>query len=75
MVRGQDSYSISKISREAVARFCPKPLNLPTVIARMGAAYRLRGSVPIWHLHAITGPCRANWHDGVQRMAEHFYPE
>lgn len=62
-VPGQDPYSISKISQEAVARFCARSLNLPTVIARMGAAYGLRGGVPVWHLHAIANgePVKTRW--------------
>jgi nucleoside-diphosphate-sugar epimerase len=63
MVPGQDPYSISKISQEAVARFCARSLNLPTVIARMGAAYGLRGGMPVWHLHAIASgePVPTRW--------------
>jgi nucleoside-diphosphate-sugar epimerase len=40
----QPTYSISKISDEAVARFCARQLNLPVVITRMNAAYGPVGS-------------------------------
>jgi nucleoside-diphosphate-sugar epimerase len=63
MVPGQAPYSISKISQEAVARFCARAFNLPTVIARMGSAYGLRGGMPVWHLHAIAEgkPVQTRW--------------
>jgi nucleoside-diphosphate-sugar epimerase len=48
-----ESYSISKISEEAVARFCARAFNLPVTIARMGAAYGPRGGLPIAHLQAL----------------------
>jgi nucleoside-diphosphate-sugar epimerase len=38
------TYSISKISEEAVARTCARQFNLPTVIVRMNAAYGDSGS-------------------------------
>ena len=48
-----ESYSIAKISEEAVARFCARAFNLPVTIARMGAAYGPRGGLPINHLEAL----------------------
>jgi len=48
-----ESYSISKISEEAVARFCARAFNLPVVIARMGSAYGPGGGLPIQHLNAL----------------------
>ena len=53
MLPGQLPYSISKISEEAVARYCAWSFDLPVTIARMGAAYGEQGGLPIWHLHAI----------------------
>ncbi len=63
MLPGQAPYSISKISEEAVARFCARSFNLPSTIARMGSAYGLRGGVPVWHLHAIAAgePVQTRW--------------
>jgi nucleoside-diphosphate-sugar epimerase len=62
-VPNQAPYSISKISQEAVARFCARAFGLPTVIARMGSAYGLRGGLPVWHLHAIAQgkPVQTRW--------------
>lgn len=48
-----ETYSVSKIAEEAVARYCARSLGLPTTIARMGAAYGDQGGLPIWHLHSI----------------------
>jgi nucleoside-diphosphate-sugar epimerase len=63
MIPGQAPYSISKISEEAVARFCARSFKLPTVIARMGSAYGLRGGMPVWHLQAIAEgrPVQTRW--------------
>lgn len=47
------SYSVSKISEEAVARTCARLFGLPVTIARMGAAYGPRGGLPINHLDAL----------------------
>ncbi len=62
-IPNQAPYSISKISQEAVARFAARAFNLPTVIARMGSAYGLRGGVPVWHLQAIAEgrPVQTRW--------------
>jgi len=46
-------YSVSKIAEEGVARYCARSFNLPTTIARMGAAYSDQGGVPVIHLDAI----------------------
>ncbi len=63
MVPTQAPYSISKISQEAVARFCARSFDLPITIARMGSAYGVRGGVPVWNLHAIAAgePVRTRW--------------
>lgn len=53
MVPTQAPYSISKISEEAVARYCARSFDLPITIARMGSAYGLRGGVPVWNLHTL----------------------
>ncbi len=44
------TYAISKISEEAVARFCARAWNMPVVIARMNAAYGSAGGLPAYHL-------------------------
>ena len=46
-------YSITKLSEEAVARYCARELELPVTITRMGSAYGDRGGLPLWHLQAI----------------------
>ena len=63
MLPGQAPYSISKIAEEAVARYCARSFKLPTVIARMGAAYGDRGGMPVWALHAIAAgePVQTRW--------------
>ena len=63
MVPTQAPYSISKISQEAVARYCARSFDLPVTIARMGSAYGVRGGVPMWNLHAIAAgePVRTRW--------------
>jgi nucleoside-diphosphate-sugar epimerase len=47
------TYSISKIAEEAVARYCARSFGLPTVIARMCAAYGEQGGLAKWHLDAV----------------------
>jgi nucleoside-diphosphate-sugar epimerase len=47
------TYSVSKLSEEAVARTCARLFDLPMVIARMNAAYGPAGGVPAFHLNAI----------------------
>jgi nucleoside-diphosphate-sugar epimerase len=63
MVPGQAPYSISKISEEAVARFCARAFDLPITIARMGSAYGEQGGLPLWHLQAIAAgqPVSTRW--------------
>ena len=63
MVPGQAPYSISKISEEAVARFCARAFDLPITIARMGSAYGEQGGLPLWHLQAIAAgePVATRW--------------
>jgi nucleoside-diphosphate-sugar epimerase len=47
------TYSVSKISEEAVARYCARALDLPVVIARMNASYGANGGLPAYHLDWI----------------------
>jgi nucleoside-diphosphate-sugar epimerase len=56
-------YSIVKIAEEAVARYCAREFQLPTIIARMGCAYGDRGGLPLWHLEAIAkgNPVVTRW--------------
>ncbi len=44
------TYSIAKISAEAVARFSARQFNLPTTIARLNVPYGNNGGWPIFHL-------------------------
>jgi nucleoside-diphosphate-sugar epimerase len=44
------TYSVSKISEEAVARLCARTLGLPVVIARMNASYGANGGLPAYQL-------------------------
>jgi nucleoside-diphosphate-sugar epimerase len=46
------AYSVSKISQEAVARYCARSLGLPITIARMNASYGDNGGLPANHLAA-----------------------
>jgi nucleoside-diphosphate-sugar epimerase len=57
------TYSISKIGEEAVARYCAREFNIPTVIARMGAAYNERGGLPMGHIRAVAEgrPAKTRW--------------
>jgi nucleoside-diphosphate-sugar epimerase len=57
------TYSVSKIAEEAVARFCAKEFGIPTVIARMGAAYSERGGLPGAHMRAVAAgqPVKTRW--------------
>lgn len=63
MVPTQAPYSIAKIAQEAVARYCARSFGLPTVIARMCAAYGERGGMPVWHMHSVAAgePVRTRW--------------
>jgi nucleoside-diphosphate-sugar epimerase len=47
------TYPISKISEEAVARYCARAYDLPVVIARMNASYGPTGGLPAYHLDMI----------------------
>jgi nucleoside-diphosphate-sugar epimerase len=44
------AYSVSKISQEAVARYCALAFDLPVTIARMNASYGDNGGLPAIHL-------------------------
>jgi nucleoside-diphosphate-sugar epimerase len=44
------TYSISKISQEAIARTLARTLELPTTIARMGVSYGPNGGLPAYQL-------------------------
>ncbi len=63
MAHFSPSYSVSKISQEAVARYCARALNLPVTIARMSSAYGERGGLPATHLEAIAAgkPVETRW--------------
>jgi nucleoside-diphosphate-sugar epimerase len=56
-------YSVSKIAEEGVARYCARSFELPTTIARMGAAYSDQSGLPVWHLDAIAAgePVHTRW--------------
>jgi len=56
-------YSVSKIAQEAVARYCARAFDLPTVITRMGSAYGNRGGLPVMHLDDIANgrPIETRW--------------
>jgi nucleoside-diphosphate-sugar epimerase len=56
-------YPVSKISQEVVARYCARSLGLPVVIARMNAAYGLRGGLPAYHMADIAAgkPVVTRW--------------
>ncbi|MGE0878869.1 MAG: NAD-dependent epimerase/dehydratase family protein, partial [Acidimicrobiia bacterium] len=47
------TYSISKISQEAVARYCARAFDLPVIIARMNASYGNNGGLPAYHLDTV----------------------
>ena len=49
------TYSISKITEEAVARYCARASDLPVTIARMNASYGPNGGLPTYHLDWIVG--------------------
>jgi nucleoside-diphosphate-sugar epimerase len=63
MLPGQETYSISKIAQEGVARYCARSFGLPVTIARMGAAYSDQGGLPVWHLDAVAAgeAVRTRW--------------
>jgi nucleoside-diphosphate-sugar epimerase len=49
------TYSISKITQEAVARTCAQLFDLPVVIARMNASYSSNGGLPAYVLDTMLG--------------------
>ena len=57
------TYSVSKISQEAVARTCARLFDLPVVIARMNASYGPNGGLPAIHLGMILNdqPVTTRW--------------
>jgi len=57
------TYSVSKISEEAVARYCSRAYELPTMIARMNASYGDVGGLPVLHMDAIVAgePVVTRW--------------
>ena len=57
------TYSVSKISQEAVARYCARALNLPVTIARMNASYGSNGGLPTYHMDWIVAghPVTTRW--------------
>jgi nucleoside-diphosphate-sugar epimerase len=63
MLPGMPTYSVAKISEEAVARFCAREFGIKTTIARMGASYGPRGGLPIFSLQALmaNGVIRTRW--------------
>jgi nucleoside-diphosphate-sugar epimerase len=63
MIAASPTYSVSKISQEAVARYCAREFGIPVTIARMGAAYSERGGLPVMHMRAIAAgePARTRW--------------
>lgn len=44
---------ISKLSLEAVARFCAEAFNLPTTIARLNMVYGPRGGLPVMDMDSV----------------------
>jgi nucleoside-diphosphate-sugar epimerase len=57
------TYSVSKISQEAVARYCARAFDLPVIIARMNASYGPNGGLPAYHLDAVASgqPVTTRW--------------
>ena len=57
------TYSVSKISQEAVARYCARALQLPVTIARMNASYGSNGGLPAYHMDWIVAeqPVITRW--------------
>jgi nucleoside-diphosphate-sugar epimerase len=50
---GPINYPAAKIAQEVVARYCARSMDIPTVIARMGAAYGPRGGLAVQHMEAL----------------------
>jgi nucleoside-diphosphate-sugar epimerase len=63
MLPGMPTYSVAKISEEAVARFCAREFGINMTIARMGASYGPRGGLPIFSLQALmaNGVVKTRW--------------
>jgi nucleoside-diphosphate-sugar epimerase len=63
MLPGMHTYSVAKISEEAVARFCAREFGIKMTIARMGASYGPRGGLPIFSLQALmaNGVVKTRW--------------
>jgi nucleoside-diphosphate-sugar epimerase len=57
------TYSVSKISQEAVARSCARAYGIPVVIARMNASYGDNGGLLAYHLDWILSgkPVMVKW--------------
>jgi nucleoside-diphosphate-sugar epimerase len=57
------TYSVSKISQEAVARACARAYGIPVVIARMNASYGDNGGLLAYHLDWILSgkPVMVKW--------------
>ncbi len=57
------TYSISKITEEAVARYCARAYNLPVTIARMNASYGPNGGLPTYQMDWMVAeqPIIARW--------------
>jgi nucleoside-diphosphate-sugar epimerase len=57
------TYSVSKISQEAVARACARAYGIPVVIARMNASYGANGGLLAYHLDWILSgrPVMVKW--------------
>jgi nucleoside-diphosphate-sugar epimerase len=57
------TYSVSKISQEAVARACARAYDIPVIIARMNASYGANGGLLAYHLDWILSgkPVRVKW--------------
>jgi nucleoside-diphosphate-sugar epimerase len=53
--------AVSKVSLEAVARFCAEAFELPTVIARLNTVYGPRGGMPVMDMDAIAAGRSAAW--------------
>jgi nucleoside-diphosphate-sugar epimerase len=57
------TYSVSKLTQEAVARSCARSLGLPVTIARMNASYGPNGGLVAYHLDAVAAgqPVTTRW--------------
>jgi len=58
------TYSISKIAAEAMARECARRLQLPTTIARLNVPYGDNGGWPAMHVEMLLGGAAIPIHDG-----------